>query len=44
MGAASWDYIIADKILIPLEMETYYSEKVIFMPNSYQPTNDSLVV
>jgi protein O-GlcNAc transferase len=44
MGADFIDYIIADKILIPEAMESHYSEKLILMPNSYQPTNDALVI
>jgi predicted O-linked N-acetylglucosamine transferase (SPINDLY family) len=30
------DYIIADKTLIPTECQSYYSEKVVYLPNSYQ--------
>ena len=44
MGANFMDYIIADKVLIPEKMEKFYSEKIIFMPNSYQPINDGLVI
>jgi protein O-GlcNAc transferase len=36
MGANYIDYIIADKILIPLELQSCYSEKVVYLPNSYQ--------
>ena len=39
-GAKFIDYIVADKILIPEENQKYFTEKVIYMPNSYQP-NDS---
>jgi predicted O-linked N-acetylglucosamine transferase (SPINDLY family) len=35
-GAKYFDYIIADKTLIPPESYNYYSEKVICLPNSYQ--------
>ena len=31
------DYIIADKTLIPENMKEFYSEKIIYLPNSYQP-------
>ena len=31
------DYIIADKTLIPEKMKKFYSEKIIYLPNSYQP-------
>jgi protein O-GlcNAc transferase len=36
MGADFIDYIIADKILISPELESYYSEKIVYLPNSYQ--------
>ncbi len=34
------DYIIADKILIPEESQKYYSEKIAYLPNSYQANDD----
>jgi protein O-GlcNAc transferase len=40
MGAHFIDYIIADKWLIPAEHQIYYSEKVAYLPDCYQP-NDS---
>ena len=30
------DYIIADKMLIPIESQKFYSEKIIYLPDSYQ--------
>jgi predicted O-linked N-acetylglucosamine transferase (SPINDLY family) len=36
MGTDYIDYIIADKTLIPTQSQKFYSEKVIYMPNSYQ--------
>ena len=36
MGADYIDYIIADKTLIPLDVQSSYSEKVVYLPNSYQ--------
>jgi predicted O-linked N-acetylglucosamine transferase (SPINDLY family) len=35
-GAEYIDYIIADPIIIPTECQQYYSEKVVYLPNSYQ--------
>ena len=35
------DYLIADKIVIPDQQRKHYSEKIIFLPNCYQP-NDNL--
>jgi predicted O-linked N-acetylglucosamine transferase (SPINDLY family) len=36
MGADYMDYIIADKTIIPVESQSCYSEKVVYLPNSYQ--------
>ncbi len=36
MGADYMDYIIADKTLISVESQSCYSEKVVYLPNSYQ--------
>ncbi len=35
-GSNSIDYIIADKFLIPKINQKHYSEKIIYLPNSYQ--------
>jgi predicted O-linked N-acetylglucosamine transferase (SPINDLY family) len=40
MGAGYMDYIIADKIVIPPESRPCYTEKVVWLPYSYQ-ANDS---
>jgi predicted O-linked N-acetylglucosamine transferase (SPINDLY family) len=39
MGAKYIDYIIADPTLIPIESEQYYSEKIVYLPNTYQPND-----
>jgi predicted O-linked N-acetylglucosamine transferase (SPINDLY family) len=39
-GAGYMDYLIADRTLIPEAQRTHYSEKILFMPHSYQ-INDS---
>jgi predicted O-linked N-acetylglucosamine transferase (SPINDLY family) len=36
MAAKYIDYIIADTTLIPVYNQKYYSEKIIYLPNSYQ--------
>lgn len=36
MGADYMDYIIADKTIIPVESQQCYSEKIVYLPNSYQ--------
>jgi protein O-GlcNAc transferase len=40
LGADYIDYLIADKTLIPNESQEHYSEKIVYLPNSYQ-VNDS---
>lgn len=40
MGTCQHDYIIADKNLIYQDEHKYYSEEVIYMPHSYQCTNN----
>lgn len=36
MGAEYIDYLIADSTLIPAESQAHYSEKIIYLPHSYQ--------
>jgi protein O-GlcNAc transferase len=40
LGAPYFDYIFADRTVIPHESEQYYSEKVVYLPYSFQ-VNDS---
>lgn len=40
LGADYIDYIIADRHVLPPDEQAYYSEKVVYMPDSYQ-VNDS---
>ena len=40
MGAPFIDYLIADPILIPPESQQFYTEKIAYLPDSYQ-VNDS---
>ena len=44
MGANFIDYIIGDKNLIPEDKSKFYTEKIIYLPNSYQPQNDEINV
>jgi protein O-GlcNAc transferase len=41
MGADFMDYIVADKIVIPKEYMEKYSEKIVYLPNSFM-VNDRL--
>jgi predicted O-linked N-acetylglucosamine transferase (SPINDLY family) len=40
MGARFIDYIIADRTVIPAEHHHFYSEKIVYLPGSYQ-VNDT---
>ena len=44
MGADYFDYIVADHNLIPQDQKKFYSEKIIYMPNSYQPNDNEIIV
>jgi protein O-GlcNAc transferase len=39
-GADFYDYVIADPIVLPIDQQPYYSEKIVHLPGSYQ-INDS---
>ena len=43
MGAKFFDYIIADSTIIPETNRRFYSEEIIYMPHTYQPTSYSSV-
>jgi len=40
-GAAFIDYLIADQFLIPDHSRQFYSEKIVFLPDTYQPNDRS---
>jgi protein O-GlcNAc transferase len=40
MSAPFMDYLIADRTLVPAHSEVHYSEKIIYLPHSYQ-VNDA---
>jgi protein O-GlcNAc transferase len=40
MGAEYYDYILADRIVIPPDQQEFYGEKVVYLPDSYQ-VNDA---
>lgn len=39
MGADYYDYIIADRTVIPEEARPHYGEKVVYLTHSYQPND-----
>ena len=44
MGAGHFDYLIADRTLIPETDRRHYSERIVYLPRSYQPNDKSRVV
>jgi predicted O-linked N-acetylglucosamine transferase (SPINDLY family) len=40
MGAPYMDYLVADRVLVPVESRSCYTEKIILLPDTYQ-VNDS---
>lgn len=40
-GTTFMDYMITDKIVSPVSHAKYYSEKLVYLPNSYQVNNNS---
>jgi predicted O-linked N-acetylglucosamine transferase (SPINDLY family) len=43
-GAPFMDYIIADRTLIPDANKKFFSEKIIYLPHSYQPNDETRIV
>jgi predicted O-linked N-acetylglucosamine transferase (SPINDLY family) len=39
-GAAYMDYLVADRIVVPERLQAHYTEKLIYLPDSYQ-ANDT---
>ena len=39
-GAGFIDYLIADRVVLPSEQQCFFSEKIVYLPHSYQ-ANDS---
>jgi len=44
MGADYIDYLLADSVLIPSEYQAYYSEKIAYLPHSYQVNDTKRVI
>ena len=40
MGAEFMDYIIADDVIIPSSHQKFYTEKVLYLPDAYLPSDD----
>ena len=44
LGAKFIDYMIADKVVLPDDYRKFYSENIIYLPNSYQVNDDDKVI
>jgi predicted O-linked N-acetylglucosamine transferase (SPINDLY family) len=44
MGTDYMDFILADRHVIPPEHQRYYNEKVVYLPDSYLPTDASVKI
>ncbi len=38
-GAEFIDYILADRFVLPLDQQAFFTEKIVHLPESYQPTD-----
>lgn len=41
MGADYYDYLVADRIVVPQAQRQFYSEKIVYLADSYMVTDDS---
>ncbi|HEY4264611.1 MAG TPA: hypothetical protein VGM72_04785 [Micropepsaceae bacterium] len=39
MGAPYMDYIVADRVVVPPANAIHYTEKIVYLPHSYQPND-----
>jgi predicted O-linked N-acetylglucosamine transferase (SPINDLY family) len=39
LGAPWYDYLIADRFVIPAQQRDFYDEKIVWLPRCYQPTD-----
>ena len=44
LGANFIDYIIADSVIIPKDKRKNFSEKIIYLPNSFMPNDNTRVI
>ena len=44
MGTDYYDYILADRHVIPPEHQQFYDEQVVYLPDSYLPTDGSVAI
>ncbi|MCP1609092.1 putative O-linked N-acetylglucosamine transferase (SPINDLY family) [Azospirillum lipoferum] len=39
LGSAAIDYVIADRVVAPADHQRFYSERIVHLPDSYQPND-----
>ena len=44
MAANFFDYIIADRVLISEDNKEFFSEKIVFLPHTYQPNDNKKII
>jgi predicted O-linked N-acetylglucosamine transferase (SPINDLY family) len=44
MACGFMDYILADRIVIPLDEQRHYSEKTVYLPHTYLPADDARAI
>jgi predicted O-linked N-acetylglucosamine transferase (SPINDLY family) len=44
LGAEFYDYVIADRIVLPFDQQAFYTEKIVHLPDSYLVTNSTLAI
>jgi predicted O-linked N-acetylglucosamine transferase (SPINDLY family) len=44
MGADYIDYLIGDRTVVPEEQQRHYTEKIVYLPNSYLPHDSSRTI
>lgn len=44
MGAAYFDYIVADQTVLPPEHAQFYSEKIAWLPNTYMASDNKRII
>jgi len=44
MGAAYVDYVIADRRVLPPDSESFYAEKIVYLPDTYMATDGTMKV
>ncbi|MDD2685003.1 MAG: tetratricopeptide repeat protein [Gallionella sp.] len=44
MGVEYYDYLLADRYIVPAQNLPFYSEKVVYLPDAYLPTDGSVQI